>query len=315
VIVILSLNTSRDVMIQVPSWEPGAVERAERQVIIPGGKAVNVARVCGWMGTRVRLVALADAELADQIRDLSPLVETHLVVSSAPSRTDVCLTTGSGVTTVVNGPTPKSRPVDVAAAMKLLDEAIEPEDVLVLAGRQQPDTLLPLISMAAKREARLFVDMSGEDLSIGLAAAPAIAKINAAELAASSTNSSPALAWLNGRAMAPQPRELVVTRGEHGLRAWLADGRVAEVRPPRIRLVNDFAAGDAMTAGILSATAEGRPLPDGLVRGSAWAAASVERLGLDFEPDRARALEGEISVEFVSEASSAAGSAVAAGTD
>jgi fructose-1-phosphate kinase PfkB-like protein len=313
VIVVPSLNTSRDVIVRVRSWAPGAVERAELQMVIPGGKAVNVARVCGWMGTPVRLVALADADLADQIRDMSPLVETHLVVSAAPSRTDVCLTTGRGVTTVVNGPAPPSRPVDIAAAMKLLDDAIGPGDLVVLAGRQLPGTLGPLISMAGKHEARLIADMSGNDLSVGLAAGPAIAKVNAAELAASSPNSSPAAAWRNGRALAPQPRELVVTRGEHGLRAWLADGRVAEVRPPRIRAVNDFAAGDALTAGIVSASAEGRPLLDGLVRGSAWAAASVERLGLDFEPDRARGLGGEVSVELVSEASAAAASAVAAG--
>jgi fructose-1-phosphate kinase PfkB-like protein len=304
VIVVASLSTSRDVIVQAPSWAAGAVERADREEIGPGGKAFNVARICGRMGTPVRLVAVVDAVLSEDVRPaLSPLVETHVVISATLSRTDICLTDGAGTTTVINAPVPEPESIDVTRAMSLLEDRVEAGDIVVVAGRQPEGACRRLLELTEQRSARALLDTSGPDLAASLSRAPSVVKVNASELAAISRGSDPADAWRDGRALAPLAKELVVTGGVMGARAWLADGRLVEVRPPRIRAVNAFGAGDALTAGIVAALVEDRPLLEGLIRGTAWAAASAEQLTLDFDPERAQALEAQVAIDDAAEGS------------
>jgi fructose-1-phosphate kinase PfkB-like protein len=300
VIVVAGFNPAWDVIVQARSWLPGSVERAERQQVVPGGKAVNVARNCGRMGVPTRLVVLADAQLAEAMgQALAAHVDLRLVASRTRSRTDVCLTTGDGVTTVVNGPPPSVASAEIEAALELLETSIDAGDVVVLAGRQLPGSVAPLLGLVSRRGGRLVVDVSGPDLPTCLDASPSIAKVNAAELSALSPDAAVSDARWAGRSLAPQPAELIVTDGERGLRAWLADGRIVDVRPPHAREINAFGAGDAMTAGIVAALDAGRPTIDGLVRGTAWAAAAVECFGPEFDPDRARALESRVEIEWV----------------
>jgi fructose-1-phosphate kinase PfkB-like protein len=264
-IVVPGFNAAWDVIVQAPSWLPGTVERAERQQVMAGGNPA----------------------------------ELRLVTTTTRSRTDICLTTGAGVTTVVNGPPPPVSSADVDAALELLEASIETGDVVVLAGRQLSGSIPRLLALIARRGGQLVVDASGPDLAECLDASPPIAKVNAPELAALSPGATSADALVIGRSLAPQPTALIVTDGERGLRAWLADGPVVDVRPPRVQEMNGFGAGDAMTAGIVAALDEGRPLVDGLVKGTAWAAATVERLGPEFDSDRARALESAVVVDWI----------------
>jgi fructose-1-phosphate kinase PfkB-like protein len=297
-IVVTSLATSRDVIVEVPDWAPGSVRRATRTEVTPGGKPLNVARDCALMGIPVRLVLLADAEVASEVsRCLSPLIEGQIVTSTTPSRTDVCLTDGSGTMTVVNGPIRSPADEELSVALSLLEDATGAGDVVVLAGRQPTGACSSILSLVRRRNARVIVDTSGTDLDTCLAAAPSVAKTTATELAEIRPGRSKAAVWANARVLAPGPTEVVVSDGERGLRAWLADGSRVEVRPPRVHAVNGFGAGDALTAGIAAALAADRPLLDGLVQGTAWAAACVERLGVDFDAGRARALEADVVVE------------------
>ena len=55
-IVVLSMNTAVDRLMLVPNFADGEVFRAERSVAVPGGKALNVARVLRQLGEPVRVV-------------------------------------------------------------------------------------------------------------------------------------------------------------------------------------------------------------------------------------------------------------------
>jgi tagatose 6-phosphate kinase len=300
-IVIPSLATSRDVIVEATAWAPGAVLRASRGVATPGGKPLNIARDCARMGIPVRLVVLADRLLSEEVeQERSTAVDLSLIVSTIPSRTDICLTNGEGTSTVVNGAVQALAAGELAAAMELLESVISPGDVLVLAGRQPPGATSSIVSLARRKGARLVVDTSGSDLNASLAEAPEIVKVTADELAEMEVGQHSQNIWRNGRVLIPQPVELAVSDGANGVRGWLSDGQIVEVRPPTVEIVNPFGAGDALTAGIASAAAEDRSLLDGLVRGTAWAAACVERLGVDFDADRAGSLVPQVSVKFAS---------------
>ena len=289
-IVIPSLGTSRDVILDAPGWRRGAVGRAERQFVLPGGKPLNVARFLGAMGVPCRLVLLADAALAtDAAAMLPPRVSADLLVTAAPSRTDVAIVDGRGGLTVLNGPPAPIEPGELDAAMEATEAALAERDVLVLAGSQPAGAVRRLLEGGRRVSARVLVDLSGGDLLDGLAGRPELVKVNAAELAAS-RGADVERAWRDGPGLIPEAGAVVVTRGGRGLRAWLPSGKVVRVPAIRAPVVNPFGAGDAVTAALAAALFVGEVTVDALLDGAAWAAAVVGEFGLDLDPARAATL-------------------------
>lgn len=289
-IVIPSLNTSRDVILEAPRWRRGRVERAVSQVVVPGGKPLNVARFLGAMGVPCRLVLLADGPLAAEVAAiLPPPVSADLFVTATRSRTDVAIVERSGRLTVLNGPAPSVLAAEVEAAVDGVRAALAERDVLVLAGSQPRGVSSDLVALAGQVGARLLVDASGEDLQVALTAGPELVTVNAVELAALAGVRA-TQAWREGPALAPRAGGMVVTWGRRGLRGWLPDG--ARVRVPAVpaRAVNPYGAGDAVTAALAAAMAAGRIDATSLLDAAAWAGAVTEVLGLDLDPGRAATL-------------------------
>lgn len=298
-IVIPSLHTAHEIIMRVPEWRPGDVSRAQATIVTAGGKPLNIARFAARMGREVRFTAAADSMLAELMaRDPSlPRTGMTIVTTRAPSRTDVTIVDADGRTTVINGePSTLDRPEEdrlVARLRRLLGAG----DHLVIAGTlpgPAPIRLLErLIDAARRAAAELIVDVSGPLLAAALDARPSIVKVTAGELAAARGGDA-ARAWQAGRELAPEPGSLVVTDGPRGLRVWLSDGSALEARPPAVRAVTTLGAGDALTAGVAVALDAGGSLGDGLVLGTAMAAARIERLEPDFDPTRARELLQEV---------------------
>ena len=294
-IVIPSLNTSRDVIVLASGWRRGAVQRAERALVRPGGKPLNVARFLGVMGVPCRLVVLADALLADETMAMHPAaVAAARILSESPSRTDVAIVDDRGGLTVFNAPTPALDPAELDAALAAVAAALSLGDLLVIAGSQPPGAVARLVQVARGASARLVVDASGTDLVEGLTASPELVKLTAEELAAARVGDAGTLSgsdevveavWRDGRGFVPQARNVVVTRGARGLRAWLADGAFVEVPAVKTRVVNPLGAGDAVTAALVAALSRGTELREGLRDAARWAAGVVGELGLDLDPN------------------------------
>ena len=89
--------------------------------------------------------------------------------------------------------------------------------------------------------------------------------------------------WTQGLAIAGETlRWVVVTRGEHGARAWSADVCLS-VPAPEVQVVDTTAAGDVFAAGLVHALASGRAMAAALHTAVAWGAATVTCLGVPDE--------------------------------
>jgi fructose-1-phosphate kinase PfkB-like protein len=294
-VIVASLNTSWETRIIAPRWRRGSVTRVVEASTFPGGKPLNVLRLCISMGVRVRLVALADAGLAESVTSLcnGAGVPADLIVTAAPSRTTAAIVDERGRATVFNGEGLSASEDELARCLRILGERTRAGDVLVVSGSFPVPFAEGLVSglsmLADARKARFLLDTSGPQLQAGLRASPDILKINERELAAVRGRAGHPSPWSQLRRVAPEPRNLVVTAGSRGLRGWDETGRHWLVRPPGIDAVNVVGAGDAVAAGMAAALASGGQFLDALVEGTAWAAARAERL--DLAISRARVAE------------------------
>lgn len=293
-IVIPSFATARDVILLAPGWRRGAVLQVERQLVLPGGKPLNVARFLGAMGIPSRLVLLADGPIAAQTAAiLPPRVSADLFVTEEPCRTDVAIVDGQGGLTVLNGPPPVLRDAELADALQAVRAALGERDVLVVAGSQPAGLVGRLMELADASAARVLVDVAGDDLREALGRRPAMVKVNASELA-TTCRSTVVRAWRSAPSLAPGATAIVVTHGRHGLRAWLEDASVVRVPAPDVTVVNPLGAGDAVTAAMAATLDRATDPLDGLRDATAWAATVVGAFGLDLDPGRAAGLRPDV---------------------
>jgi fructose-1-phosphate kinase PfkB-like protein len=182
-----------------------------------------------------------------------------------------------------------------------LDEAIRSAlpgcSWLALSGALPPgapaDMLARICALAGAGGLKLCVDSQGEPLLGCLKDKPALVKLNAEELARTLGLDDPTPAALTGAAR--RLRDLgaatvFVTDGDRPARLFTEEAEQA-FSIPRVSVVNPIGSGDCVTAGLLHALREGRPLPEaarfGLACGSANAETDVPAL---FDPARVRAL-------------------------
>lgn len=124
---------------------------------------------------------------------------------------------------------------------------------------------------------------------------PDVVKVNADEFAGA-FDVSAARAWERGRSVAPEPGALVITAGAAGSRAWIGLAEPLDVIPPSVTAVSTLGAGDAVTAGLAAAMQEGASLREGLMTGTAWAAASVQSFASTADPAVASQLRPQVRV-------------------
>ncbi|MHB8294972.1 MAG: 1-phosphofructokinase family hexose kinase [Acidimicrobiales bacterium] len=268
-IVVASPNTNLDVVFVLSQLVVGSVTRAEAQVARVGGKPFNVARALRAMGVGATMVVLVGEELADAARQECAAARMPCVVVSCRAPARVCATvvelrgtgpaTGRDPATVVNGPGEPPSGAELAAFEEALRSCLHPGDVLVLAGSMPAGVGGPamagLVSLGHAAGAAVVLDTSGEWLDEGLVARPEVVKVNRSELT-SARGSGGQDAFTDGPALAPQARNLIVTAGPSGARAWLGgQGPSWLVLPPPVATRSSVGCGDAMTAGVAAGLA------------------------------------------------------------
>jgi fructose-1-phosphate kinase PfkB-like protein len=292
-IVIPALHPSHEVIASVDHLRVGDVQRTSRVVAGIGGKAINVARFAAAMSAEIRLIVLGDERLLAAVAGDEVLgartASIAAIPSSVPSRTDVAIVEGSGSVTVLNDTAADPGTARIDAVVEATLAALRPGDVLVLAGTTPNGTagILRRLTLAgAERGARVIVDASGSWLREALEGQPYAVKVNAAE-AAEAAEHGP----IRG------PEIVAVTDGPAGIRAWIGTGAPVRVVPPAgIRVVNPLGAGDAVTAGLAIALDRGQPAIEGLVLGTAMAAARLGHLELALRPADVERLRAGVRV-------------------
>ncbi|NUR22267.1 hexose kinase [Frateuria sp.] len=302
-ITVAGFNTAIDHLFTVDALVPGAVQRAARDEIYPGGKGLHVAQTVAALGERVQLVGLVDAAHRNLVarRMAGRGVLFHGIEIEQPLRRCIAVRERDGRVTEILGSGPELALAEREELLRAWWRCAEESTLLVLSGSLprgfDADVYAWMVRRAAGRPC--LVDASGEALRHVAGSGAFLLKPNrdeAAELAGRPVR-TPQDAAAVARALHAQGIVLpVVTLGAEGAVGF--DGRdLWHASLTLERSVNPVGSGDCLLAGLAVALERGEPLADALRLGVACGGANA----MDEETGYARreqvdALLGEVSL-------------------
>ncbi len=321
-ILIVTLNPALDVTYHAGRVDWDGVNRPHRVTGQPGGKGINVARTLRALGTEVLVTGLAGGATGEALR--RGLREDGIAcelagIAGQTRRTLAVVDAARGTTALFNEPGPAVDRAEWDGFCVLYEKSLGQCAAVVLTGSLPPgvpeDGYAVLAARAAAAGVPVLLDAGGAALRAGVAAGPAIAKPNLAELASALGRPVPPRAAAVRRAaaglMAAGARAVVVSLGADGLIAVTGEGCWRAVAPPQDG-GNPTGAGDAVAAALAQGLACGWGWPERLRQaaalGAATAAAPVAGV---FGQDAYRAALAGVRVEQIGR--DAAGSTPGAG--
>ncbi len=287
-LVCVSVNAAIDRTAAVDRLVAGEIHRPETLAVLPGGKALNVARAARTLGLAASVVAVLGGHAGDWVEDALAArgIPTRAVRVAGETRTCLSIVDRSngsltefyeaGLTLDAGG----WSAVEEALRAELADD---PAGVLaVIAGSlppgAPPDGYGRLAALAARAGARAVVDVGGSHLAAALPARPWLVKVNADEAAEAAGCAAPDEAGAIAAARALCDRgasRAVVTRGLAGAVVVVRDGAAWRVGPPPEIGPYVVGSGDTLLAGLAAALAAGHELPEASRRGAAAACANA----------------------------------------
>ena len=285
-------NLTLDRMLRIDELRPGEVLRFSEATIAPGGKGVNVARVCRTLGFPALLVAMAPGRTGHAVIELlrDEGLELDTVATSGEARAASIVLERSGRVTVLNEPGPGIGERDWRAFEDAVDRHLSDHRFLVCIGSTPPgspsNAYGRLVGLAREREASSLVDASGPLLANALKAGPDVVTPNLAEAEGLLLGATPQPAA--GRSPEVRGRAVEAAVGLAELGAGTAvvtvGAGVAVVRgserwwidAPRVEERNPIGAGDSLVGGLVGSLERGDDLHAALRLGVAAATASVE---------------------------------------
>lgn len=287
-LVCVSLNAAIDKIASVDRLRLGEIHRPALLSVVPGGKALNVARTAARLGMPVRALAVlgghAGAWMEAALR--ARAIETRTVRIAGETRT--CLSVldeKTGLLTEFYEPGLALDAGDWATVTKALATELmdDPSGSLVVLAGSLPsgapaDAYAQLTIESARAGARTVVDADRSALAEALSARPWLVKVNVREAvaAAGTTGTGEAVALAAARALrAKTGGAVLVTMGPDGAVLVEDAGGVWRVGPPPERGRFAVGSGDSLLAGLLVALGSGHSLPEAARRGGAVAAANA----------------------------------------
>jgi tagatose 6-phosphate kinase len=304
VILCVSPNLCYDRVVVVRGFRTGEVHRAESVTALASGKGLNIARAAKALGTPVVVTGFAAGEAGRAI--IRGAQEGGLsldaVPVAGPSRICTLIIDPGRGETVINEP---GALVDARAVRTLrgrIGRHLSGASIVIIAGSLPPG--LPaefpaaIIRRAGSRPA--ILDTPGEAFRLGVAARPAVAKLNRGELEATLGRRLERQADVV-RAAHELRRAgagaVLVTLGAGGVLLAAAEGTWS-IRPPEVERVSAIGAGDSLTAGLACGLLKRYPLLEAVVLGVAAAASDVTTLlPGTVDPSGIEALRRRVAVE------------------
>ena len=288
-ILVLSCNAAMMRTYEVQRFKVGQFHHASRFDVAAGAKGINVARVLRNLGQEVVVTGFAGGLIGRFIQsDLRKAgIGSDFVQIGEESR--LCQTVidrGRGTETRLDELGPLVSPREVGKLESLWRKLLPEAQIASISGnaaRGVPvDLYKSLVEAAHEAGVPLVLDVHDELLREAVPAAPEVMKPNLNELE-----------WLMQRQLSVPDgiveasqellaggTQLVVTSlGSEGAIAVGAEGHWW-AQPPKVEVVNTVGSGDAMVAGLISATVEGHNLPERLQWAVAAGTANATSLGI-----------------------------------
>ncbi len=278
----VTFNPSLDYIVSVDDFRLGLTNRTDSELILPGGKGINVSTILNNLGissTALGFVAgFTGDEITKKVKELG-ISADFIPISEGISRINVKLKNIDG--TEINGMGPEISPEKVEELMEKLNVLGE-GDVLVLAGSipstMPADMYSRIMERLQDREIMFFVDATGDLLKNVLKYRPFLIKPNNHELgelfSAEITKRQEAVPYAR-KLQDMGARNVLVSMAGEGAVLVAEDGTVHGAPVPEGKLVNAVGSGDSMVAGFLAGWMEekdyGHAFRMGVAAGSASA--------------------------------------------
>lgn len=255
----VTFNPSLDYIVTVEHFTVGRVNRTAAEMMLPGGKGINVSIVLNHLGmssTALGFVAgFTGKEIQRRVKEFQ-LQDEFITVPNGMSRINVKLR--SDQESEINGMGPVIDEESLTVFMKRLEDLKE-GDTLVLAGSiptSLPATMYSdICKMLQGKGVRLVVDATKDLLMNVLTYHPFLIKPNNFELGEifgveNLTDKQEVVKYAKLLQEKGAENVLVSMAGD-GAVLVAADGSVYEAEAPRGKVKNSVGAGDSMVAGFL----------------------------------------------------------------
>jgi len=304
VIVTVTLNPALDVSYTVDALVPHGSHRVRSVTERAGGKGVNVASVLQRMGVRSVALVLAGGPTGQAVTDdLTARGLPHEVLTCAGEtrRTVNVVSTESGDATIFNEPGPSVSRFEIDEVVARVRHHVAAGATVVavcgsLPRGAEPHAYRQIVTAARASGAMTLVDAEGEPLRAACAAGADVALPNRVELSAATGADEETAAAKALRELGV--RNVVVSAGREGMRAYLADGRTLVGRPGQPLRGNPTGAGDAAAAAVAAGLAGAAEWSEILRDAVAWSGAAVlQPVAGEAEPDDVVRLRAVATVE------------------
>lgn len=261
----VTFNPSLDYIVSVEDFKLGLTNRTSSELMLPGGKGLNVSMVLGNLGidnTAFGFVAgFTGDEIVRRVEEMGVKSE-FIRIRDGFSRINLKLKSIDG--TEINGCGPEISPEALQRLMEKLD-VLKEGDVLVLAGsipNSMPDDIYrKIMESLAGRNVMIAVDATKELLVNVLEYHPFLVKPNNHELGeifgVTLKRREEVIPYAERLKEMGAVNVLVSMAGE-GAVLVAEDGSVYQAPAPKGKLVNGVGAGDSMVAGFLAGWMERR---------------------------------------------------------
>ncbi len=255
----VTLNPSLDYIVSVKDFELGMTNRTTSEMILPGGKGINVSTILmnlGIQNTALGFTAgFTGEEIEKRLKDMG--VSTGFIrLEEGISRINFKLQSYEG--TEINGMGPVINEAAVEKLMQQLD-ALQSGDVLFLAGSipstMSDSTYRDICSRLQDKGIMIVVDATKSLLMKVLEFHPILIKPNHHEL-----GEIFGVELKPGKEVVPYARKLqemgarnvLISMAGHGAILVAEDGSVYQAPAPKGELKNGVGAGDSMVAGFMA---------------------------------------------------------------
>ena len=255
----VTFNPSLDYIVSVEDFRPGLTNRTDSELLLPGGKGINVSIVLKNLGISSIALGFVAGFTGDEVgRRLTEMgVESGFIgIGEGFTRINLKLQSIDG--TEINGQGPKISREKVQMLMEQLSR-LEEGDVLFLSGSipaSMPDnTYQKIMERLDNRNVRIVVDATKDLLLNALPYHPFLIKPNNHELGeifdVELGTRSEVISYA-GKLKERGAQNVLVSLAGEGAVLVAADGKVYEAPAPEGVLINGVGAGDSMVAGFMA---------------------------------------------------------------
>lgn len=255
----VTFNPSLDYIVSVDDFKLGMTNRTSSELLLPGGKGINVSTVLMNLGIESTALGFTAGFTGDEIeRRLKSMgVKSEFIkINQGNSRINLKLKSIDG--TEINGSGPDISEEEVQLLIRRLGGLTE-GDVLFLAGSipaSLPDDMYQrIMGKLQKKGILIVVDATGELLTNVLEYRPFLIKPNNHELGEifQTTLQTREQAVPYGKKLQEMgARNVLISMAGEGAALVAEDGQVLMAPAPEGRLVNGVGAGDSMVAGFMA---------------------------------------------------------------